>query len=77
MPTPEQATIAENLRVLKARRRVSDATIAAGTGLTPSAVNDRLNCRARVQAHERPGSRPSSASPSSSLLAPSTTEAVS
>ncbi|HWJ10973.1 MAG TPA: helix-turn-helix transcriptional regulator [Nocardioides sp.] len=52
MTTPDMATIAENLRVLKARRRVSDATIAAAVGLTPSAINDRMNGRSRVQADE-------------------------
>ncbi|GAA3664473.1 hypothetical protein GCM10022237_25700 [Nocardioides ginsengisoli] len=54
MPNPDQATIAENLRAFKARRRVSDAAIADGVGLTASAVNDRMNCRARVQADELP-----------------------
>lgn len=52
MTNPDQATIAENLRVLKARRRASDAAIAEGVGLSASAVNDRMNCRARVQAAE-------------------------
>ncbi|GAA1790512.1 hypothetical protein GCM10009795_040250 [Nocardioides hankookensis] len=45
----DQATIAENVRALKGRRRVSDAEIAEGTGLSRSAVNDRLNNRAKFQ----------------------------
>lgn len=45
----DQATVAENLRALKGRRRVSDAEIAAGTGLSRSAVNDRLTGRVRTQ----------------------------
>ncbi len=77
MTNPGQATIAENLRVLKARRRVSDATIAAGTGLTPSAVNDRLNCRARVQADELARFAAFFGVSVEQLLAPTTTEAVS
>lgn len=52
MTNPDQATIAENLRAFKARRRVSDAAIGAGVGLTASAVNDRMNERSRVQADE-------------------------
>jgi len=47
--TTDQAAIAANLRALKGRRRVSDAAIADGTGLSRSAVNDRLNGNARIQ----------------------------
>jgi hypothetical protein len=50
--TPDQAAIAENLRALKGRRRVSDAEIADGTGLSRSAVNDRLTGRARIQVED-------------------------
>lgn len=45
----DQAAIAANLRALKGRRRVSDAAIAVGTGLSRSAVNDRLNGNTRIQ----------------------------
>lgn len=44
-----QATIASNLRAVKGRRRVSDAEIAVATGLSRTAVNDRLTGRVKIQ----------------------------
>jgi len=47
-----QAAIAGNVRALKARRRVGDAELAQVTGLSRSALNDRLNARAKFQVEE-------------------------
>jgi transcriptional regulator with XRE-family HTH domain len=48
----DQEAIAENVRVGKARRRVSDAKIAEAIGISRSALNDRMNNRARFQIDE-------------------------
>lgn len=77
MTTPDMATIAENLRVLKARRRVSDAAIGAGVGLSASAVNDRMNERSRVQVDELGRFAAFFEVTVEQLLAPTATEAAS
>lgn len=48
----DQEAIAENVRVGKARRRVSDAKIAEAIGISRSALNDRMNGKARFQIDE-------------------------
>lgn len=52
--TIDQATVAGNVRMLKGFRRVSDEFLAEATGLSRTAVNDRLNGRARFQIEELP-----------------------
>lgn len=50
--TAQLSAIADNVRAAKARRRVTDAQIAAAVGLSRSAINDRMNGRAKFQIDE-------------------------
>ncbi|MDI6911450.1 helix-turn-helix transcriptional regulator [Nocardioides sp.] len=48
----DQEAIAANVRAAKARRRVTDADIANAIGASRSAINDRMNGRAKFQIDE-------------------------
>lgn len=73
----DPAIVAENLRALKGRRRVSDAEIAEGTGMSRSAVNDRMIGRARVQVDDLGKFAAYFGVTVDELLAPAASEAVS
>jgi transcriptional regulator with XRE-family HTH domain len=69
--------IAENVRAAKARRRVSDADIAEAIGLSRSAINDRMNNRAKFQIDELQAIAAYLDVPLEQLLAPTTTSEAS